>query len=136
MSAHVSDDTAVPAQTASSALTDRAWRGLLISLIPCGLLLVSVAVIVLLTVLARLLMADAGFFAQQQAAVLVLIAGLILAIAGYIVALWRTLRRVRIWQQEGKRTQASAALWGLGATALLVVVPVLLALVFPQHPFP
>ena len=129
-----SDDFTLPVQT--STLTDSPWRGLLTGLIPLGLLIVIVAVTVALTALARQLFVGSGFFAQQQAAVIVLIAGLLLACIVYAVALWRTLRSVSIWQQEEKRAQASAALWVLGATALIVVVPVLLVLLLPQHPAP
>jgi hypothetical protein len=135
MSTRSIDEAPVPAQT-PSAFTGSVWRGMLISLIPLGLLIIMVTFTVLLTALARLLFASSGFFVQQEAAMIVLIAGLALAVAVCVVALWRTLRNVRIWQQEGKRAQAIAALWGLGATALVVVVPILLALLLPQHPFP
>lgn len=135
MSTRSIDEVPVPAQT-PSAFTGSVWRGMLISLIPLGLLIVMVTFTVLLTALARLLFASSGFFVQQEAAMIVLIAGLALAVAVYVVALWRTLRDVRIWQQEGKRAQALSALWGLGATTLVVVVPILLALLLPQHPFP
>lgn len=135
MSTRSIDEVPVPAQT-PSAFTGSVWRGMLISLILLGLLIVMVTFTVLLTALARLLFASSGFFVQQEAAMIVLIAGLALAVAVYVVALWRTLRDVRIWQQEGKRAQALSALWGLGATTLVVVVPILLALLLPQHPFP
>jgi hypothetical protein len=108
----------------------------LIGLIPLGLLIVLVAVTVLLTMLAHLLFASAGFFVQQQAAVIVLIVGLILTIAVFAVAIWRVLRRVAVWQQDGVLAQAHATLWTLGLTALVVVVPVLLAVLLPQHPAP
>jgi ABC-type nickel/cobalt efflux system permease component RcnA len=89
-----------------------------------------------LTAFARQLYEGAGFFAQQQAAVIVLSAGLLLAIAVFAVAIWRVLRLVATWQQNGARMQANAALWVLSATALLVVLPVVLALLLPQHPAP
>lgn len=136
MSTHSIDESTVPAPTPSSKLTRGAWRGALIGLVPLGLLIVSVAVTLLLTALARQLLAAAGFFAQQQVAVITLIVGLVLASVVYAVAIWRTLRRVRIWQQNGEIAQVSAALWTLGATALVVVVPVLVALLLPQHPAP
>jgi hypothetical protein len=134
MSTPLSGDSAVSTQT--SALADSSWRGLLIGLIPLGLLIVLVAITIALTALARQLFVGSGFFAQQQASLIVLIAGLLLACAIYVVALWRTLHRVGIWQQEEKRVQASAALWALGATALIVIIPVLLAVLLPQHPAP
>jgi hypothetical protein len=128
------EDTTVPAQT--PALPGSPWRGLLIGLIPLGLLIVMVAATVALTALVRQLFVGPGFFAQQQASLIVLIAGLLLACAVYAVALWRTLHTVSSWQQQEKRVQASAGLWALGATALIVVIPILLALLLPQHPTP
>ncbi len=136
MMTHSRDDFPVPAQTSASALKGSAWRGILIGLIPLGLLLALVAVTLLLTTLARLLMGSAGFYAQQQAAVIVLIAGLILASGVYVIALWRVVRRVATWQHVGEKVQARATLWALGTTALVVVIPVLLTLLLPQHPAP
>ena len=65
-----------------------------------------------------------------------LIAGLVLAIVVIAIAVWRVLRRVAAWQQAGAAVQANAALWALGATALVIVIPILLAILLPQHPFP
>lgn len=111
-------------------------RGLLVGLIPLGLLAAVVGITVALTAPARQFYEDAGFFYQQQAALIVVSAGLLLAIAGFAVAVWRVLRRVAAWQQSGAMAPANAALWALSATALLVVFPVVLALLLPQHPAP
>lgn len=107
-------------------------RGVLIGLIPVALLVVVVVATLLLTALARQL--SSGFFAQQQMSLIVLIAGLALAMVVYIVALVRTLRRVASWQSGGIPVRAT--LFALGATALFVVLPVLLAIVLPQSPAP
>src|ERR1700674_4355424 len=109
-------------------------KGVLLGLIPLALLVVLVIAALLLPPLPRQLTAVSGFVAQQQVAVIVLIAGLGLAIVVYILALVLTLRRVRGWQPGG--TQGRAALLALGATALIVVLPVLLAIVLPQSPAP
>lgn len=115
----------------------RGWlRGVLVGLIPLGLLADALALTLAGAALARLLFAGAGFFAQQQAAVIVLIAGLMLAIAVFGLAVWLVLRRVARWQQGEATTRASALLWTLSATALVIVLPVLLALLLPQHPAP
>ncbi len=136
MSTHSIEDATAVAREPVTSVKGSAMRGTLIGLIPLGLLASCVALAVLLTVLARLLFANAGFFTQQQAAVIVLIVGLILTIAVFAVAIWRVLRRVKVWQQDGVTIQANAALWALGASALVIVVPILLALLLPQHPFP
>src|SRR6266704_6890485 len=97
-----------PAQSLSLPHKDSALRGVLVGLIPLGLLLLIVAVTMLLTALARQLVASSGFFAQQQAAVIVLIAGLVLALVVYVVAIVRMLRRVKAWQKGGELGQARA----------------------------
>ena len=136
MSIHTVDKSTVSTQTRFAERGREVWRGLLIGLIPLGLLAIMVLATVLLTALARLLFTDAGFYAQQQAAVIVLIAGLILSIAAFGLAVWRVLRHVALWQLIEAKARANAALWALGASALVIVVPVLLALLLPQHPYP
>jgi len=136
MSTHEVNEAPVSGQMSTSLLTGDTWRGVQIGLVPLGLLLGLVAVTLLLTVLVRSLAVGAGFVVQQSAAVITLITGLILAIAVFAVAIRRVLRRVAIWLQGGVITQASATLWALGLTGLVVLGPVLLALLLPQHPAP
>jgi hypothetical protein len=136
MSTHSMNESTVPAQMPTSKVTGSAWRGALIGLIPLGLLIVFVAITVLLTALARQFFAESGFFAQQQAALIALIAGLVLAIAVFAITIWRVMRQVAAWQQAKIVVQANAALLALIATALVVVIPILLAVLLPQHPFP
>lgn len=109
-------------------------RGFLLGMIPLALLLALVIATLLLTALTRQLTAASGFFTQQQVSLIVLIAGLALAAVIYIIALVLTLKRVARWQPGG--TQARAALLALGITALIVVLPVILAIVLPQTPAP
>lgn len=136
MSSQSFDRFKVPAQNPSSQFKGSALRGALIGLIPPGLLLAFVAVTILLTALARQLVAASGFFAQQQAALIVLVAGLVVALVVYIIAIVLTLRRVTAWQQNGAMGQARYALLSLGVTALVVLLPVVLAVVLPQNPAP
>ena len=136
MSTHEVNEAPVSGQMSTSLLRGSAWRGVLIGLVPLGLLLGMVAVTLLLTVLSRSLAVGAGFAVQQSAALMSLIAGLILTIVVFAVAIRTVLRRVAIWQQGGVITQASATLWSLGLTGLVVVGPVLLALLLPQNPAP
>jgi uncharacterized membrane protein len=125
-----------PAQSLSLQPESSALRGVLTGLIPLGLLLLVVAITVLLTALARQLLASSGFFAQQQASVIVLIAGLVVALVVYIIAIVRTMRNITSWQRSGAAGQARAALFALGFTALVVLLPVVLAIVLPQNPAP
>ncbi len=131
MSVQSFEESNIPAQSQAEG---RIWRGVLNGMIPLALLLIVVVVTLLLTGLTRPSIATSGFFTQQRVSLIILVAGLVLAIVIYIVALVLTLRRVASWQPGS--TQARAALLTLGATALIVVLPVLLAIVLPQSPAP
>jgi ABC-type multidrug transport system fused ATPase/permease subunit len=125
-----------PAQSLSLQRKGSALQGVLAGLIPLALLMLIVAIILVLTALARQLFALSGFFAQQQASVIVLIAGLVVALVVYIIAIVRTMRSITFWQRSGALGQARAALLALGCTALVVLFPVVLAIVLPQNPAP
>ncbi len=131
MSVQSFEESNIPAQSQAEG---GIWRGVLNGMIPLALLLIVVVVTLLLTGLTRPSIATTGFFTQQRVSLIILVAGLVLAIVIYIVALVLTLRRVASWQPGS--TQARAALLTLGATALIVVLPVLLAIVLPQSPAP
>ena len=136
MSTHSINETSVPAQEPSSQSRGSAIRGVWTGLIPLALFVFFVAIALGTTAFARQLVVDSGFAVQGQVALINLVAGLILAIAVFGVAVWRVLRRVALWQQSGERVQAKATLWTLAATALIIVVPVLLAVLLPQSPAP
>jgi len=68
--------------------------------------------------------------------VIVLIAGLLVALVVFIVAIVRTFRNITSWQRSGASGQARAALLALGCTALVLLLPVVLAIVLPQNPAP
>ncbi len=125
-----------PGQSRSFQRRGNALRGVLAGLIPLGLLLLLVAITMLFTALARQLVASSGFFAQQQTALIVLIAGLVVALVVCILAIVRILSNITSWRQDGALGQARAALLALGCTALVVLLPVVLAIVLPQHPAP
>jgi len=136
MSTHAMNETDGEAQEHATMPKGSGWRGVLVSIIPLGLLAGIVVITLLVTALVRQLVAGSGFFVQQQSALVVLIVGLVLAIVVFALASWRVLRHVKIWQRDGTTTQANAALWALTATTLIIVLPVLLALILPQHPAP
>ena len=136
MSTPALNETNIAAQDLASEPKRSVWRGVLVGLMPLGLLAGIVVITLLVTVLARQLAAGSGFYVQQQTALLALIVGLALAIVVYAASCWRVLRHVKSWQQEGTTTLANAALWALTTTALIVILPVLLALLLPQHPAP
>src|SRR6266571_2634079 len=112
------------------------WRGILIGLRLLGLLVAILIIAIALDMLIRALDVSGGFFVQQEIAITALIVGLVVAIVVYIVAIQRTMKRVEAWQQEGATKTAHFALWSLGITAVVVVLPIILAIVLPQHPAP
>jgi hypothetical protein len=130
------DQVTVPGQESSSQLRGSAIRGILSGLMPLALLVGFVALALVLTAIARQLVPATDFSGQQQGAIATLIGGLIVAIAAFSMAIRYTLQRVAVWQQVGQRVQARAALWTLAVTALLVVMPVLIAVLLPRHPAP
>lgn len=111
-------------------------RGMLVGLIPLARLLVTVAIALGLTTLSRPLTAAQGFFFQQQVAVILLGVGLLAAGALYLAGCIRVMRRVAGWQRSGETAQAVGALWALGVTMLIVLLPVIVAIVLPQQPAP
>ena len=131
-----SSDSNEEARSLSPVKGDSILRGVLIGLIPLGLLVGIIVIILVLAALTRQLLAASGFFVQQQTVLLVVIAGLILTVAIYAVAIWLSMRCVAMWRQEGAQVRAISALWTLAITALIVVLPVLVAAVLPQHPAP
>ncbi|MBV8693967.1 MAG: hypothetical protein JO183_00565 [Ktedonobacteraceae bacterium] len=111
-----------------------ALSGVLFGVVPL-VLLVSVVVMALAgAAFVRQLVTASGFFVQQEAALIVLIAGFVLALVVFALAISQVLKRVARWQQDGAVRVAGFALWALGITALVVVLPVLLAVLLPQHP--
>jgi uncharacterized membrane protein len=113
-----------------------ALRGVLLGLVPLGLLMLIIAIVLALAALARQLFSASGFFAQQQAAVIILIAGFVLALVVCVIAIVLTTRHIASWQQNGIAARARTALWSLGITALIVILPLLVAVLLPQHPAP
>jgi hypothetical protein len=110
--------------------------GLLAGLTPLARLVVIAAVAIGLTILSRSFTTGQGFFFEQRVAVIVLAVGLLAAFALYAVSCVGALRQVGAWQRSGEAAKAAGALWALGVTAFVVLLPVILAAVLPQHPAP
>ncbi|MGZ6281185.1 MAG: hypothetical protein ACXWPS_06055 [Ktedonobacteraceae bacterium] len=136
MSTHSIDEATTPTSQPPVEAKGTALHGVLIGLIPLGLLAGTVLLSVIATAIARELTASGGFYVQQEAALITLIVGLVLAIIVFAIACWRVLHLVGLWQKAGAAVQAAATLWTLGCTALVIISPILLAIVLPQHPAP
>ncbi len=122
-------------QSKSDARQDRAaresvWHVVTLVVMPLASLSVITSATLGCIVLARSLTAADGFFVQQQAALLVVSTGLVLAAATYTAAIIFALRKIKRWHQANNTRKAIGATWGLGATALVVLLPFLLAIFF------
>ncbi len=112
------------------------WLGALIGLLPLLVLAVIEAAAVVLTAGARALTVGQGFAAEQLATALTLGVGLALGFVAYATLLVLVWRRIIVWRHAGQERQATGALFALALTALVVLLPVVLALLIPQHPAP
>jgi len=124
----------VPAQPSTSE--NNTWRGLLIGFAPLVVLVILVVITLAVTALVRQIFAPSGYFVVQQAALIALVTGLVIALVIYVVAIALALRRVAAWQRIGAKKSSIAALWSLAITAFVVLLPVLLAIALPQNPAP
>jgi hypothetical protein len=127
-----------PVTASGSAVPGRGntARGFVSGLLPLVPVAVIVVVALALAALVRQLTAGQGFYTQQWAAGIIIVLGLLGSAASYIVSCVRAMSRVRRWQETGQTSQASGALWGLVVVTLVVLLPVLLAILIPQHPAP
>ncbi len=108
----------------------RLWHVVAVVVTPLALLVVLVVATLVGTVFARSLTASDGFFVQQRDAMLVVSAGLVLAAAAYTIAIIGALRKISQWHKTNKSREAIGATWGLGMAAVIVSLPLLLAMFF------
>jgi hypothetical protein len=127
--------SSISSTTAQSAQGDVA-HGIIGGLMPLLRLIVALAVALALPLVARLATNTQSFAFQQNAAVIAFAVGLVLAAVVYAVSLIGTFRRMGVWSEAERGAQATAALWMLALTALIVALPVIVAAVVPQHPAP
>ncbi len=91
------------------------------ALIAAGMVALTIA----LTAVVRGVVASHGFFVEREFAVTVLVVGLALTALAYGIACYRLFRR-----------GLPMDMLALRITALVVLLPVLLAVILPQHPAP
>jgi thiosulfate reductase cytochrome b subunit len=107
------------------------WRGVLYGLFPLAVLAGIIAGVLMLAALVREVIGISAFPLQQSLELIMLGSGLVLALVAVTLALIFTLRRVARWQRDGPIGRAQAALWALGVSAVVILLPVLLAFVLP-----
>ena len=125
---------ATPSTATHGTGGDTFASGVLSGLLPLGLFAGLIVLTLALTFIARLIATPRGFFAEEEVDVLVLVTGLGIAVITFIVMAVRAFRRLATWQRDGAHEPANGALLALFATALVLVAPILLALLLPQHP--
>src|SRR6266568_2647101 len=107
------------------------WRIILQGLTPPALLAVIGVAVIVLIMLTRFLIDPARFFLVQQLIfAIVMIAGLALAIFTYVVTVKHALRKIETWQQSGHTKKVTAGLVTLTIVAIIIVLPVILAMFF------
>jgi hypothetical protein len=107
-----------------------------VGLVPLVVLAALAGGTLLGSALARALTASGGFFAQRQATLVVLVVGGVLAAIGYAATVLWAWHRQRRWNEAGAYAAGSGTLASLTLTALVVLLPIVLAFVVPQHPAP
>ena len=111
-------------------------HGVCTGFIPLLLLSILVVATILLTAFVRQSVSSAGFFAWERDALITLITGMVLSVIVYIIALLLVLRTTARWVQSRLTTRSTAALWTLALTAVIVLLPVIIAVLLPQSPAP
>lgn len=81
-------------------------------------------------------LAASPFPLQQQASLVIITTGLLIALVAYIATAWRLFRHMRNWYQKGMVTRVKVTLLMLFITALIVLLPLIIALLIPQNPAP
>ncbi len=118
----------------SSAQRSGVGQGVLTGLAPVALFAVIGALAVAATILVRSLTDSQAFLTQLPELLITLGIGLLLAFVAWIIGFVWALRRERAWEQAGASARAAATLWALGVSAFILILPVILAILLPQHP--
>ncbi len=128
--------TAPTSTAATPAPGDSFWRGFVAGLAPLLTLAIIVTLTLAVTVALSELSARHSFALQQTATAWALGVGLAASLVAYVAAWALALRRVGAWRRAGAPASANGTLWALAVTALLVALPVVIAIALPQHPAP
>ena len=119
---------------ASGATADSILGGAGVGLAPAAFFYAGILAGVGLVSLLRVATSGLGFLTQLPVLNVMSMLCLVALAVGFTLVSVRVFRQARAWREAGEATAATATLWGLGASALLVLVPVLLGILLPQHP--
>jgi hypothetical protein len=119
---------------AAGGAADNILRGAGVGLAPAAFLYLGALIVFGFTMLMRVATNGLGFLTQLPVLNVTSALCLVALAVGFTLVSVRVFRQARRWREAGETTAANAVLWGLAASALLVLVPVLLAILLPQHP--
>jgi hypothetical protein len=114
--------------------TSRAGSGIWAGALPLLLALVVFFLAEGITIVARIALLSAGFLFWRGITDGTIAVGLVVAAIVYVVFAVRALRQATAWQRGGAPQQAAATYWTLLIAALVLLIPVIVALALPQHP--
>lgn len=111
-----------------AAAQDTLTSGILIGLLPLGLLLVGLLIALALDNIGYRLTITTEFFTREKIMLALHIAGLAIITVAYVAGCVSVMRRIMRWQRSGLGRRAAGALWIVGATGVLTLLPLLLAI--------
>ncbi len=106
------------------------WYILLLTLAPLYLLIIIGAIVLVLIMLDRHFILLTNFVLQQKIYIIILVAGVIVAITLYTLSVIHALRKIGMWQRNGHTVQANVGLLVLTIVASFLLLPIILALFF------
>jgi hypothetical protein len=118
----------------SGGATGAILRGAGVGLAPAVFLYLGALVIFGAISLIRVATTSLGFLTQLPILNVTSMLCLVALAVGFTLVSVRVFRQARRWREGGETAAANAVLWGLAGSALLVLVPVLVAILLPQHP--
>lgn len=130
------NDLAATPETSSAIRGRSLWPAILFGLLPLTVLGVTVSATFVIVALTRQSIPASAFVAQQQADLRVLLIGSLIVLLAFALAVLFLLRRIARWQKQGLVHRARISLWLLVATAAIIVLPVVIAVLLPQQPAP
>lgn len=126
--------TTAPTGGPGASSQDTILQGVGIGLAPAAFFYAGILVAFVVVSLLRVATPGLGFLTQLPVLNVASALCLVALAVGFTLVSVRVFRQGRRWREDGETTAANAVLWGLGASALLVLVPVLVAILLPQHP--
>lgn len=114
----------------------RAVRAAAEGLLPLVILVAMVALFWEASTIGRLFTATRGIDLIQRTEMVTVGGGLVVALIVYLISTIRTLQGVREHQRTGAQTEATITLAFLIVSAIVTLIPLVIALTSPQHPAP